>query len=762
MQTFPIAGVTAGDGGGKAAGLHALVAAGLPVPQALVLPASTYAATVAGVALPSRETPLDQVEVACRALVQHLERWQPPQALREELTQAMSSWGGTVAVRSSASCEDGPAVSTAGVFHSTLGVSAVKAMGAAIGACWSSLWSPLSWAVLRAAGRTPHDETMAVIVQRQIAAVSAGLLLSRDLHQSEALRIEYVPGLAAELAQGLVEPQTIVLPRNVGAPPPSGAGLPEEVTQQLRQLALRCEELLGVPRVELEWAWDGKQLWLLQARAPSEAPSAADTLSDGVLQRKDTCWRWDSEHNPKPLSPAHADLVALLNEGQAVPSLAVLGGYLYEADAKTTTGREAQPPADANIEQVLSELALLLRETDADVPTELAARIDEACRRFALFHRRYADELRPLRARARDAVSRTLAESGIVLSPAALTELSLGHGHASLARSQALASIAATAVADPELARWIDHAAPDAPQLPLPAAIARFLAEYGTLAPRWDVAEPTLAERPVLLRQTLQSLRDPSARQEFDRRIATQRQAFAQAAQRVSSTLDAKTRASWTNALEQLRRAHASAENDDDLFARALWLVRQVLLEAGQTLVDRAALGSPDEVFNLPLARIRAALRQAAVDPSLHSEALAAAKRWRQQSRQLPPQTIAHGQPIYATPPQGTMLNGIGLGGVARGRARVVREASELLTVDLRGSVLVCPTLLPSLAIVLPQIAALVTDHGGALSHAALLARELGIAGVVGTRWATQTLDDGDELWIDGARGCVVRLKQEP
>jgi pyruvate,water dikinase len=54
--------------------------------------------------------------------------------------------------------------------------------------------------------------------------------------------------------------------------------------------------------------------------------------------------------------------------------------------------------------------------------------------------------------------------------------------------------------------------------------------------------------------------------------------------------------------------------------------------------------------------------------------------------------------------------------------------------------------------------AAVVTDVGGALSHAAVVAREFGIPAVVGTSLALATLEDGEPLEVDGSRGLVRRL----
>jgi pyruvate,water dikinase len=87
----------------------------------------------------------------------------------------------------------------------------------------------------------------------------------------------------------------------------------------------------------------------------------------------------------------------------------------------------------------------------------------------------------------------------------------------------------------------------------------------------------------------------------------------------------------------------------------------------------------------------------------------------------------------------------------------VVQRLEQLWEQTFAGAVVVCPTLLPALAVVLPEVAALITDHGGLLSHAASLARELGVVAVVGTGAATRELREGEVVWVDGQRGLVVR-----
>ena len=57
--------------------------------------------------------------------------------------------------------------------------------------------------------------------------------------------------------------------------------------------------------------------------------------------------------------------------------------------------------------------------------------------------------------------------------------------------------------------------------------------------------------------------------------------------------------------------------------------------------------------------------------------------------------------------------------------------------------------------ILLPLLGGIVTDAGGLLSHSAIVAREYGIPGVVGTRDATQLIPDGARVLVDGDAGEV-------
>jgi pyruvate,water dikinase len=95
--------------------------------------------------------------------------------------------------------------------------------------------------------------------------------------------------------------------------------------------------------------------------------------------------------------------------------------------------------------------------------------------------------------------------------------------------------------------------------------------------------------------------------------------------------------------------------------------------------------------------------------------------------------------------------------GVAEGLARVVRDVNEIGAVR-QGEVLVCPVTAPSWAPVFPKIAAAVSDIGGMMSHAAIIAREYGLPAVVGTGHATKQIKTGDRVRVDGDSGIVTIL----
>ena len=104
------------------------------------------------------------------------------------------------------------------------------------------------------------------------------------------------------------------------------------------------------------------------------------------------------------------------------------------------------------------------------------------------------------------------------------------------------------------------------------------------------------------------------------------------------------------------------------------------------------------------------------------------------------------------------MLRGLAASpGVYEGPARLVSGPSDFGRI-VQGDVLLTESTTEAFNILLPLLGAIVTDNGGLLSHSAIVAREYGIPGVVGTREATDRIADGTRVRVDGTAGEVIVL----
>jgi phosphohistidine swiveling domain-containing protein len=97
--------------------------------------------------------------------------------------------------------------------------------------------------------------------------------------------------------------------------------------------------------------------------------------------------------------------------------------------------------------------------------------------------------------------------------------------------------------------------------------------------------------------------------------------------------------------------------------------------------------------------------------------------------------------------------------GLATGRVRIVRHREDLEGFH-EGEIIVSPTTTPDFMSALLRCAAIVTDEGGIVSHAAIVARELKKPCIIGTKIATKVLKDGDMVEVNADRG-VVRVLED-
>ncbi|MBD0291635.1 MAG: hypothetical protein ICV74_10305, partial [Thermoleophilia bacterium] len=115
----------------------------------------------------------------------------------------------------------------------------------------------------------------------------------------------------------------------------------------------------------------------------------------------------------------------------------------------------------------------------------------------------------------------------------------------------------------------------------------------------------------------------------------------------------------------------------------------------------------------------------------------------------VPGSARVEGDTLHGTPASG---------GRATGIARVVHSREDFQRIR-PGDVLVCTTTTPAWTPLFAAVAGLVTDTGGILSHAAVVAREYRVPAIVGAEVATRTIPDGARVAVDGDAGTATILR---
>jgi pyruvate,water dikinase len=318
--------------GGKGAALARLAQSGFPVPAGFVITTDAFRATLGGATLCGT--------TSHEELQQRILRAPLPVEVRRAITVAYAELalqaGARVAVRSSATLEDGRRGSMAGLAWTELNVAGVDALIEAVRRVWASLFRPEVLLYELVAQREVPPE-MAVVVQQLVPADVAGVMftanpVTRDRHET---LVSATYGLGQAVVEGdtsdtyAVDRRTGVLRRyrighkawRVRPAEADGKGVERErlgdgeahapalSPQQLADLcglARRVEDWAGCPQ-DVEWALWGERVWLLQARPVT-----------GVAQ-----WNGDSPHHDEPPPvPRRTVLWSNANVGESLPGVA--------------------------------------------------------------------------------------------------------------------------------------------------------------------------------------------------------------------------------------------------------------------------------------------------------------------------------------------------------------------------------------------------------------------------------------------------------
>ncbi len=276
----------------------------------------------------------------------------------------------------------------------------------------------------------------------------------------------------------------------------------------------------------------------------------------------------------------------------------------------------------------------------------------------------------------------------------------------------------------------------------------------------YDLEDRCLAELPGVVVQSIRAAARPEPERADDPLIA------------LRAEIPQAARASFDDAVTDARASYGLRDENGPLtYEWPAGLLRRALLEAGR----RLDLGS--SVFELTIEEVTAALQGGALVPADEIERRAAERRWWAtleapahlgRKSALPPVAVMpehlgritrivltvvdslEADPAHAS------LQGTGVGSRSYvGVARVVRDATEALDSVQPGDVVVTPYTAPTYNAVLALAGGLVTEEGGLLCHAAVIARELDLPAVIGTAEAMAQIPDGATIEVDPVAGRV-------
>ena len=189
------------------------------------------------------------------------------------------------------------------------------------------------------------------------------------------------------------------------------------------------------------------------------------------------------------------------------------------------------------------------------------------------------------------------------------------------------------------------------------------------------------------------------------------------------------------------------------------FVYKQTLLDEAERLVHADVLREKEDVFYLTLQEFHDVVRTGQMDDQLISERKDAFLSYRALT---PPRVLtSDGECLSGSYrrddlPAGALVGLPVSAGTIQGRARVILDMAEA---DLEpGDILVTAHTDPSWSPLFVAITGLVTEVGGLMTHGAVIAREYGLPAVVGVEHATQLIQDGQRIRVNGTDGYIEIL----
>ncbi|MFQ5812322.1 MAG: PEP/pyruvate-binding domain-containing protein [Anaerolineae bacterium] len=782
--------------GGKGGTLTRLYQTGYPVPDGFVILPTAFAPSTSSGHRGDEMLP---------------EAWAQVQAHLKRMRKADS--GAAFAVRSSALSEDSAQASFAGEFETVLDVRTDDEIRDAIRTVRRSRRSERVQAYSEAKGLdTAHE--IAVVVQRLVRADVSGVLFTADPVTGRRTEMtgNFVRGLGDQLVSGEITGQAFTLKRGKGIWPRTEYDGPPELkrfARKLHKLGRRLEKDLGSPQ-DIEWAIAGKKIYVLQSR-PITTLVGFNPVTGEFNDSLTGDYVWSCVNVGEAMSvvmtPFTWSMMRLaFDELNVLPghsSVGNIGGRLYQNSTVMVSvlhalgknikdmAKEMGGARDEYLETMDQYLVPLPEATlFAILPNAIRVRRKEkqGLKNLAAFLAENPDWCREMRQRIQ--ALRTKDELASLMEdeiwPRSLksfwrnyaTALRYGERVGRLRRE--LTELVGAADADALLSNVSSHDELLASLGPLVglARVARGEMQPEAYLEQWghrgaleaEVSAPRPFEDPDWLDQQLATFAQSPV--DVEALLAAQRAEFNAAWERFQDRYPRKAK-SVRRRLDRAAEAARMREAARSESTRLIWVARTWVLRIGDLagIGDGAFFLSIEELLDLlagkdaPTAYIPARRqtyeRYKALPPyPLMIRGRFDPFRWAADPNRRSDVFDSHGllpKLTLKTPRENVILGMPGSAGQVEGVVRRLDSPEDGDELE-PGEILVTSQTNIGWTLLFPRAAAIVTDVGAPLSHAAIVARELGIPAVVNCGDATTRLKTGDRVRVDGGQGIVEFL----
>jgi pyruvate,water dikinase len=743
--------------------------------------------------------------------------------VRRAISRAYRRLGGPVAVRSSLLEEDGSVTSFAGQLDSMLNVQGEAAILEAVKLCWASLFSSRIGPYLERHGEqhapTPTQLSLAVVVQRMVPAVSAGVAFSADpVSGRDCVVVEATHGLADALVQGRVEPARYVVDAR-------GEVVTSLATRQKRpplsavdvaRLARIVQDLASHLRTpqDVEWAWDGTHFHVLQSRPITTligrsiyssklvsdmspgliAPLVWSTKTIGITEN---VFARVFRELIGPVDIDYRQLVKRIHS-RLYTNMTLLG-ELFErvglpanfAQMIARSERAVRPHLPIDLRTAVALLRLVrFAWRHGRMRREIETFIDQHSRRLETYRAadwsdyeaeellQKVDRLLQLHAQAQwyivlgpvnmmiryRLLSRWVSRHVPEVDPADLIRGLVGlkslEAHRALRRlgsqAEALGDGIPSMLTKEGDAHIRAELGASAEGNELIDSVDTFVRRYGFLSANGsDFAVKPWAEEPAFVWHAI----GRAARAPVDSPEDRARLARENAQSNVLSRANGFQRAIISRLLRSTESHIDLRERTSLLMSEDSYQMRRLFLALGDRLVNSGHLGGREDIFYLLYGELCQLVNDRLEGESARRLVALRRVEMTADAQVEPPDTVCGDNADttrIAEEADCECLVGIGgSSGVVQGYARVVSDPATAPPDLGHEDILVVPFTDIGWTPLFPVLGGIIAETGGQLSHTSIVAREYGMPAVVSVRRATRLIRDGQAVTVDGTRGRV-------